>query len=612
MRSKKILILSFISAFACAPAFAQEPPVKQDSTKLYKDIETFSKGTRFKTFLYRLIFKPVTIISKNAVKTKVYKKLVQKPYISFQGKIIRKIDIVTLDPFGYSANDPTVVPQNKFTSAGNYLHIKTQVVSIRNLLLIRENEPFNSFFVKESERLIRNQKFVNDVSFYVATAGPKSDSVDIFIREQDVWSITGEAALSTSHTRVGIKDINFLGSGHEFQNTFSRNISSGISSFNTNYFIPNIKTSYINSKLHFGIDGYGNIRSILAFDRPFYSPYAKWAAGIYFASQVKKDSLTYSNPLYGPLNFKFKTLDLWAGNAIQIFKGTTEDDLATNLIFTLRYLRIRYNEKPSDFNDPLQIYSDQDFILAGIGISTRKYVQDTYIFKYGTIEDVPVGKVIELTGGYQQRNKSWRPYLGMRLSFGSYNDWGYFSTNIDFGTFFKASHGEQGVITAGINYFTGLFEIGKWKFRQFVKPQLTIGINRFSYDSLTLNDGYGIDGFNSSGYSGTNRLLLMSQTQSYAPWNLYGFHFGPFLVCSVGMLGDAFTGFKNRKLYSQIGFGVQIKNENLVFSSFQVSISFYPIIPGNGQNIIKMNSFSTVDFGFRDFEIGKPVQVMYR
>jgi hypothetical protein len=200
----------------------------------------------------------------------------------------------------------------------------------------------------------------------------------------------------------------------------------------------------------------------------------------------------------------------------------------------------------------------------------------------------------------------------MRFSFGNYNEWGYLSTNIEFGTFFHESHSEQGVITFGVNYFTGLFEIGKWKFRQFIKPQVTIGINRFSYDSLTLNDGHGIDGFNSTGLSGTNRLLFMLQTQSYSPWNFIGFHFGPFLVCSVGMLGDAISGFNNRKLYSQIGFGVLIKNENLVFNTFQISISFYPLIPGNGQDIYKMNSFSTTDFGFRDFEIGKPLPVIYQ
>ena len=73
----------------------------------------------------------------------------------------------------------------------------------------------------------------------------------------------------------------------------------------------------------------------VAFERPFYSPYAKWAAGISFASQVKKDSLKNLSPLYVPLNLKFRTQDFWAAKAIQIFKGSTEDELATNLIFAI-------------------------------------------------------------------------------------------------------------------------------------------------------------------------------------------------------------------------------------------------------------------------------------
>ncbi|MCX6320529.1 MAG: hypothetical protein NTX93_01825 [Bacteroidia bacterium] len=610
---KKYFILFFVSFLLSDFVFAQQIPVKKDSTILYKNIESFSGRSKFTQFMYSLVFKPVTIISKKKeVQKKVYKKLIQKPYSAFEGKIIRNIDIVTLDPFGYSATDTTVAKQNFLYKAGNGMHIKTQSIAIRNLLLIRKNVPFNSLLVKESERLIRSQKYVHEVFFYVVSAGGKSDSVDIFIRELDKWSIIPDGSISDQGIRVDITDKNILGSGHEFQNAFSRNFNNGINAFNTNYSIPNIKNTYINSRLHYAIDGYKNFNRSFAVDRPFFSPLAKWAAGVSFASQFKKDSLKYINLVYFPSNFKFSTQDYWAGNAQQIFKGNPDKELVTNIIVALRYLRIHYFEKPSDLYDPLNIYSSEDFYLATIGISARKYVQDKYIFNYGVIEDVPVGKVYGLTGGYQVKNNSGRLYLGFRYSFGDYHEWGYLSSNFEYGTFFHASNAEQGVFTAGINYFTGLFEIGKWKFRQFVKPQLTIGINQFYSDSLTLNDGYGLDGFNSSSLSGNNRLLFTLQTQSYSPWNFIGFRFGPYITYSLGMLGDSETRFKNSKVYSQIGLGVLIKNANLVFNTFQISISFYPLIPGIGQDVFKMNSFRTTDFGFRDFEIEKPARVIYR
>jgi hypothetical protein len=149
-----------------------------------------------------------------------------------------------------------------------------------------------------------------------------------------------------------------------------------------------------------------------------------------------------------------------------------------------------------------------------------------------------------------------------------------------------------------------LLEVGKWKFRQFVKPQLTVGINRFASDSLTLNDGFGIDGFRSTRLSGSSRFLFSLQTQAYAPWDFIGFRFGPFFTYTLGVLGN--DGFSNSKAYSQFGFGVLIKNENLILNTFQFSFSFYPIMPGNGRNLLKMNSFKTTDFGFSSFEVGKP------
>ena len=200
------------------------------------------------------------------------------------------------------------------------MHIKTQGIAIRNLLLIHRNQPFNSLLVKESERLIRNQKYVHEVSFSVVASGLKSDSVDILIRELDNWSIIPEGSISTSSVNVRITDKNFLGTGHEFQNAFSRNFNRGINSFITNYSIPNIRNSYISAKLHLGIDGYGNFSRSIDVDRPFFSPLAKWAAGVSFAAQTRKDSLEDLNSVYVPVNLKFQDTGLLGRQSTAAFQ----------------------------------------------------------------------------------------------------------------------------------------------------------------------------------------------------------------------------------------------------------------------------------------------------
>jgi hypothetical protein len=364
--------------------------------------------------------------------------------------------------------------------------------------------------------------------------------------------------------------------------------------------------------LHFSIDEYGNHSRFISADRPFFSPFAKWAAGIEFSHRFRKDIISGFGIIPFSQNYASNSQDYWLGSAVQIFKGNSENNRTTNFVSAFRFLRVKYSQRPIDLFDPNHIYSDELLFLSSIGITTRKYVQDKYIFKYGVIEDVPIGRVLSLTGGYQTKSNSNRYYIGARISKGNFYPWGYLSSALEYGIFLKGSKAQQGVISGSFVYFTGLREFGTWKFRQFLKPQFTFGINRFSSDSLTLKDGFGLDGFNSTGLSGTNRMLLTLQTQSYAPWNVVGFRFGPFLSYSLGMLADAVTGFKNSRIYSQIGVGVLIKNENLVFSTLQLSISFYPLIPGLGQDIYKINSYKTTDFSFRDFEIGKPTTVLFQ
>ncbi|NTW31229.1 MAG: hypothetical protein HGB12_01115 [Bacteroidetes bacterium] len=594
-------------------AFAQQTGARKDSTKFYKNIETYSQRSKFTKFIYSLIFKPIASNSKKKeVKKKVSKKQIQKPYSAFEGKTIRHINIIILDPFGYSLADTIVKSQNFLSKTGNKLHVKTQLTTIRNLLLIRQNQIFDSLLVKESERLIRSQVYIQDVSFFVITTTKNSDSVDIFIRELDKWSITFGASFSGSLVSIKLNDKNFLGFGHEFKNAYSWYHTTGGQAYNTNYFIPNIHNTYINSTLHYDKNEFGNFIRSFAIDRPFFSPFAKWAGGVNFTQQFRNDSIRNSNSFFIPQRLKFNSQDYWVGNAMQIFKGNTENIRTTNFVSTVRFLRIRYLEKPIAMFDTLHAYSDENFYLAGIGISTRKYVQDKFIFNYGVTEDVPVGNVYGLTVGYQVKNNIGRLYAGIRFSFGNYNEWGYLSYNIEYGTFFHASHAEQGTFTAGINYFTGLFEIGKWKFRQYVKPMLTVGINRFPYENITINDENFVRSFSSSSLTGTKKIVLTLQTQSYSPWNVLGFRFGPYLIYSLGILGNDASGFKNSKIYSLIGLGVLIKNEYLIFNTFQFSISFFPIIPGIGTNILKTNSFKTNDFGFRDFEIGKPSVIVFQ
>lgn len=131
-------------------------------------------------------------------------------------------------------------------------------------------------------------------------------------------------------------------------------------------------------------------------------------------------------------------------------------------------------------------------------------------------------------------------------------------------------------------------------------------------DELTLNDANGIPGFDPIMLYGTKKFTMTFQSQAYSPWNLAGFRLNPYLSYSMGLLTGSGNTFKDSRLYSQIAAGFIISNDYLVFSTFQLSVAFYPTIPGRGENIFKTNGFHTEDFGFHTFELNKPEVVDYR
>jgi hypothetical protein len=598
-------IVFILSCFQLCSAQEIEP--KKDSSKVYRDIQLFSKKYKFTKFLHRLIFRPID------TKQKIETKVIAQNYQSYEGKIIRRIKIVTLDPFGFSEIDSTKKPRNWAEKSGNSIHIKTKKLAVRNVLLIKENRPLDSLLVKESLRLIRAQSFINRVDITPRLIAKDGDSVDISIRVLDTWSLIPRVSITNSNTNLQLNERNFFGSGHTLNSQYQKRSLDQNNAYNLEYVVPNIKNTFIRTAVLYKEDLDNNFKKSISIDRPFFSPFAKWAGGVHISQQIRNDSLADVNLLLSRQRFKFNTKDFWAGYAFRIMNSSTEESRVTNLILSARYLNLDYLERPSVSYDPVDFFSSERFFLSGIGVSTRKFVQSKYIFRNGIIEDIPIGRIFGITGGYQFKNRNERFYLGGQASYGNYFKWGFLSFNLELGTFFNKSVNEQSGISFQVNYFTNLFDIGKWKLRQFIKPQVTYGLNRLNSigDQLNINEELGIQGFK-NGIYGNKKMMLTFQTQTYSPWNVFGFRLNPYLNYTISMLGNEQNRWIETKVFSKIGLGFIITNDYLVFSSFQISFSYFPTIPGNGNNVFKTNALETSDFGFQNFELDKPRTVIYK
>jgi hypothetical protein len=643
MKPTFLCLCSIIALLFSSAAFAQEkdkkrdttetklvkknvpiPSVKKDTT-LYKKIEQLSQKNKFTKILHKAVFEGTTTRNSNPIrrpKNREYKK--------YEGKIIRIINVETLDPFGYSVTDTARKPKNWAENTGNKLHLKSKEFAIKNLTLLKKNQPLDSLLVRETERLIRNQRFIREVYISAELVNKKSDSIDVTIRVLDSWSILPSGSISPSRSRFQFIDRNFLGTGTEFTSRLVTESATGNSAYSTSLIIPTIKNSYIRTAIQYRLELDNSYAKSINVERAFFSPFTKWAGGIYIDEQFKIDSLKNNVDDFSLQNFKYNSKDFWAGRSFRISDGNKERDRTTNLIISARYLNTQYTESPSIAFDPTRFYTGENLVLTNFGISSRQFVEDQYLFNYGIIEDVPVGRIFNIATGYQRKNEDNRFYIGGRASFGNYFKFGYLSTNFEYGTFINNSNLEQSAFTMQANYFTNLLSIGdKWKMRQFVKPQLVIGWNRFDItgDNISINESsnflgdngagfrgnnpYGIRGFNTELF-GTKKAILSLQTQFYSPWDIWGFRINPYFSMTAAVLGSQSKRLNQSPIYSSFTVGVIISNDYLVFNSFQFSLGYFPSIPGQGTGIFNTNSFQTTDFGFQDFELGKPRTVLYQ
>ncbi len=611
MKSKCLyfFLLLFLVSMTC---IAQEKKSSNDSIKIYKKIENYSQKSKFNKFVYRLLFKSERSAIGN--QKNVRKRfLIKKTFDRNEGKIIREIRIETLDPFGYAVDNYKDVPNKGFDKIGNSLHLKTKNWTIRNLLLFKKNQLLDSLIAKESERLIRKQRYVRSVIIHPVEIPNSKDSVDVSVRVLDSWSLIPTGAVSDSKGNFEITERNFFGLGHDIQNNFTRRFGDEKKAYDFRYTINNIKNTYIKTTLAYENDLNNNTTRSARIERQFFSPLTRFAGGAYFGNRFYVDSLPDAIGVFENQNFKLQTQQYWLGHSFKIFGGKSEDSRTTNLVTTFGYKNVAYFKKPTLQYDLSQFFASEKLYLASIGINTQKFAEDKYLFNFGIIEDVPYGQVYEITGGFQDKNNNRRTYFSGRFAYGDYFSFGYLGTNIEWGSFINGGDSEQTTLRIEANYFTNLLSIGSWRIRQFIKPTLVIGNNRepIIKDRVTISEGNGISGFDNPLINGTKKLFISFQTQSYLPGNWHGFHFSPFFNMTLGLLGDETNIIFNDKLYSIFSFGALINNDYLVFNSFQISFSFYPSIPFQGTNIFKTNTFKNNDLSFPDFQIGEPTVVPY-
>lgn len=580
---------------------------EKDSLAIYRKIRCLAEQHRFTNWMYQAIFvEPAT--KEYPVEPTKYEGEVVNPYLKYNGRVIRKVSITVLDPFGYSVNDTTRRKTSWLEKTGNHAHVTTRNWVIDNKLLFKENDKLDALSISETERLLRQAVYVSDARIFVKPVG--KDSADVQVMVQDKWSITIPAEITNTSGNARFRDENVLGTGQQLEQYVGFRTPNRWN-YNGFFNVANIDHTYISSLI-----GYNNTKDgtavNLAFDRPFYSPLASWAGGIYLSHAQRfyefDDAADNKEKQINLVNVGY---DGWYGRSIKLGQGKGMFNQSNNIILAGRYYGSHYIKRPQADFDVKAAFPNTHAFVGNIGFALQQYYKDKYIYRFGANEDVPEGLILQyLYGGIKSELSAIRYYSGIELARAKHFDIGYFSATISYSVFFNR-HMTNDVTTGyKLYYFSDLIRMGRWYLRQFVNGNVVYGTHKLPAEKLTLTSD-DLYGFSSGTLRGNSKLVFQSQTVAYAPYNVVGFKFAPVFSAAIGMVGDDQQKILNSSIYQGYSLGLMLRNENLLVSTFQFSFGLYPYLPNGGTNVLKYNPITSFTLRVRAFSISKPGFISY-
>ena len=207
--------------------------------------------------------------------------------------------------------------------AANALHIRTLPNVIRRTLLFKSGEPLSVRLIEESERLLRNNRYIYDVK--IQPIGWHDGIVDIEVRTRDTWTLDPGVSFSraggANSSGVSLKEYNLLGTG----TTLGISRSSDVDRSGTEFSVSNnhlfdgwTAISYSHATFNDGE------KQSVGLTRPFYALDTRWAAGVTAAKDDRIDSVYNGGDIIGQYRHQQKTAEIFGGWSKGLLDGWTQ------------------------------------------------------------------------------------------------------------------------------------------------------------------------------------------------------------------------------------------------------------------------------------------------
>jgi hypothetical protein len=278
----------------------------------------------------------------------------------------------------------------------------------------------------------------------------------------------------------------------------------------------------------------------------------------------------------------------------------------------VRFINDNIFRRPDIDSQSYYALQKKSIFLGSVAYSRQKYFKTNLLYSYGRTEDIPYGSMFRLTAGIERNEFKHRYYISPEFSFGtSAANLGYIGFYGGYGTFINISKAEQGVLSLKTLFYSNLVNIGRQRVRNFVNIDYTRGFNRYSDEELNIPGENGFAGFRNDSIMGGQRIRLSLESVIFTPGNFYGFRFAFFGFANLAFLAGTNQIISSGSTVTGFGLGIRIRNDNLVFKTFQIRIGYYPS-PPQYSDFKYINISGEQLLRPRNFDPGPPALIPYR
>lgn len=495
----------------------------------------------------------------------------EEDFAGYEGRVIGQVYIISKKNTQLPSRDTSLGMLEKTYGHVCGVHVCTQDWRIRQQLHFRNGDLLSSHILADDERLLRALSYIQDARIYVEPTF-SLDTVDIVVITTDA-KILGLELMMTNigEYQATLLHHNLYGLGAEgtaklyYDQPYSNPWGYGLS-----FAYPNIWRTYTNIYWEMMDATYRTMQQF-RLEKPFQSSITRFGAAAEYRNlrEYVPDTDTLNDTMVPLQSYYFNS---WAGWSQPLDKAQT-----LRAVFTARVFKYEFGERPAVTAGSYYDYHNRQMVLGAVQLENIRYFNTALIHSYGAVEDIPHGQSLKLTAGYEQAEYFSRPYFAAELFHAHYH-WrrGYYSAKINAGTFLDAHNNpQQGNIAFESEYFTRLYPIGSYYFRQFIGFTTDYGIRRFPEESIIAKETLpGISSRYLRPYQ--SKTVLRLESYLFAPWRPMQFRFAFSAHADVATVRQNNGGWGEPVLLAGFGMGITIRNDFLVIQNLSIRMTYYP------------------------------------